>query len=177
MKEEDNNGESLSSVGDVREWCLHQLESAIKKLTERVNVIAYTRNPEALAATARQCDELESVLTACEFQLQYHKTAEQDYSESLSSLLLLEAHQLLADAQSLVHAPLQPDYQDGNVVALKPSYADLTDAAFERLLASSVIPQFLSTPAHWHDEQPDIAAPIKMKERTLKLVYSKSRDC
>ncbi len=169
MKEYENGDTRLSPVGDVREWCLHQLESAVKKLTERVLVIAYTRNPQAMAAVARQCDELDAVLTACEFQIQQHDR--EGYQAPLSSLLLLEAHRLLADARAMLALPPAADPRGDNVVALKRDYADLTDAAFERLLASSDIPQFLSTPAHWQDESEP--APSGASRPRLQLVYSR----
>jgi len=181
MNEENFTELQGGSVGDVREWCLHQLESAIKKLTECMSIIAYTRNPESLEAAANQCDELQAVLTACEFQLLYHSDGEQDYREALSGLLMLEAHQLLADARSMIRVPLQPVRRTGcgsdNVIELKPAYSDLTDAAFERMLASSDIPQFLSTPAHWQEDLQDTAScpgrkPGYRGRSKLKLVYS-----
>lgn len=185
MKEENCPVLPRGPVGDVREWCLHQLELAIKKLTECMSVIAYARNPESLDAAAKQCDELQAVLTACEFQLLYHSAGEQDYREALSALLMLDAHQLLADARSMIRVPLRPvrrqsGYGSDNVIELKPAYSDLTDAAFERMLASSDIPQFLSTPAHWQDEQQDATSgpgrklPVRRNQSKLKLVYSRT---
>ena len=130
-----------------------------------------------MAAVARQCDELQSVLTACEFQLLYHSETEQSYKATLSSLLILDAHQMLADARRLVRVPLEPvrrhsEYGDDNVIELKPNYSDLTDAAFERMLASSDIPRFLSTPVHWQDEQQEVSAPKRRAKACLKLVHS-----
>jgi hypothetical protein len=164
-----------AGVGDVREWCFHQLESAVKKLIEKVCVISYTRSPEALADAARHCDQLEAVMTACEFQLQVHCASSQEHEEALSQLLMVEAAKLLGDARALIQVPLEPVYRDDNVIELQRNYTEITDAAFERLLASSDIPQFLSTPDNWPEDSAETAVnKVSPEKPALKLVYSKN---
>lgn len=177
MNEDDRH--SCAGVGDVREWCLHQLEAGIKKLTEKVAIITYSRSPESLTSVAQQCDDLEAILTACEFQLQqFEQHDEQDYEHCVGSLMLVEAHQMLADARALVRVPLEPVWRGDNVIELKPNYSDLTDAAFERMLASSDIPQFLSMPGAWADadEQMDAQNEIKQTRAKPALTLVHSRD-
>lgn len=174
-------GASLGELGDVRDWCFHQLEAALKKLTEKVSLISYTRNPEVLAEASRQCDHLEAVLTACEFQLQLHSQSkdgqsESDYQNVMSELLFLEATRMLGDARALVRVPLEPVYIDDNVVELRPNYGEITDEAFERMLASSDIPQFLSTPDSWPEESSKPAVTTKSPAKSkLTLVYSANK--
>lgn len=137
---------------DLKHWYQLQLESALFKLIKNVNVLAYTRNPSALSETAAQCDAVQAVLDAYEKDIEerslLNMSVEQPtVEETADYLFLIETHQLLSEARRLVRAPLEPVWRDGNVIELKPNYSELTDAAFERMLASSDIPQFLSTPA------------------------------
>ena len=79
----------------------------------------------------------------------------------------MQAHQLLAQARSLLHAPLEPITREGNLVELCPNYRELTDAAFEQMLAESDIPQLLSS-----DKQ-QAKQPAKTNVQYLTLVYSR----
>ena len=85
---------------------------------------------------------------------------------------------MLAEARRLVSVPLRPVWRDDNVVDLQPDYGDLTDAAFERMLASSDIPQLLAD-ANWWVDAADLEEPSKktspQPEAKLRLVYSSDR--
>ncbi|MGB5326321.1 MAG: hypothetical protein WBN40_12980 [Pseudomonadales bacterium] len=151
-----------------------QLESALQRLVRSVNTLVYTRNPVALAVTAQQCDRVEQLLD----EMQALDAGQQAsgggrYRHALEALLFTEAENLLAEARRLVSAPLKPLRRGDNVIVLKPDYADLADAAFERMLASSDIPQLLSGTADW-DEQIDFAPPAATPRQapTLTLVHS-----
>ena len=128
---------------DDSHWLREQLEASIKRLVRTVNTLVYTRNPVAIAVAAQQCDQVQHMVY--EFQKNLEHTSAIAGVCAVDELLLVETHQLLADARRLVSVPLRPVWRDDNVVELQPDYGDLTDAAFERMLASSDIPQLLSS--------------------------------
>lgn len=169
--------DSQSVLGNASSWLHRQLESELQKLVTAVNMLAYTRNPVAMSAAAEQCARVEAVLVECE-----QREPGSENSHCIDNLLLIETHQMLAEARRLVSAPLEPVWRDDNIIELKPNYADLTDAAFERMLASSDIPQLLSSPSvSWtevegppdSDVQPQPSVAGKPR---LRLVYSGDRE-
>lgn len=150
-----------------------QLEASLKKLVKAVNRLGYTRNPQALSSAAKHCEQVEQMLKSYEQTL-----LEADAVTDIDSLLLVEAHQMLAEARRLLRAPLEPVVREGNIIELKPNYSDLTDAAFERMLASSDIPTLLSSPLRQQDAEPmhhqDISPSAKPSQQvSLRLVYSR----
>jgi len=164
VKGTDHNGES-----DDNSLFYKRLESSLKKLVKSINRLGYTRNPRAMSAAAKHCEALEQ-------QLRQLDERAGDKNALLDDWLAVEAHQMLAEARRLLQAPLQPSSVDGNVVTLKPDYKDLTDAAFERMLASSDIPRLLSSPLPKNEGMIDAhshcVGEIK-KSPTLRLVYSR----
>jgi len=159
-------------------WLREQLEASIKRLVRTVNTLVYTRNPVAVAVAAQQCDQLQQLLQ--DFQQRLPAA----HAGAVDELLLVETHQMLAEARRLVSAPLRPVWREDNVVELQPDYGDLTDAAFERMLASSDIPQLLrgdepgSGPEGGWDEcrysdYSDEPAAARSRGK-LRLVYSAS---
>lgn len=160
---------------ELAQWLASQLETALQRLVRSVNTLVYTRNPVAMAVTAQQCDRVEQLLGDLQ-SLELGALAGQSRYESMQALLYIEAEGLLAEARRLVAAPLKPVRRGDNVIVLKPDYADLADAAFERMLASSDIPQLLSDGSddvRW-DEQIDYSEPQRpaVKAPHLTLVHS-----
>ncbi|NNL56224.1 MAG: hypothetical protein HKO71_00600 [Pseudomonadales bacterium] len=172
------HGETSSSPREY--WLREQLEASIKRLVRTVNTLVYTRNPVAVAVAAQQCDQLQHILQ--EFQARQQSSLAANCA--VDELLLVETHQLLAEARRLVSVPLRPVWREDNVVELQPDYGDLTDAAFERMLASSDIPQLLcgddpaggnAQEAYWDDcdAAASSAQPKRSRSRAkLRLVYS-----
>ncbi|MBT8150938.1 MAG: hypothetical protein KJO62_06010 [Gammaproteobacteria bacterium] len=170
-------------IEELAGWMLEQLEGALARLVRSVNTLIYTRNPVAMAVTAQQCDRVEQLLD--ELQSLYtsrqeaggQAAAAANFQQSIQSLLFAEAEGLLAEARRLVAVPLKPLHRSDNVVVLKPDYADLADAAFERMLACSDIPELLAEDTDacdsW-DEQLDFNSESRSAKPAvaLKLVYS-----
>lgn len=134
-----DRGEAPALAGS--HWLREQLQASIKRLVRTVNTLVYTRNPVAVAVAAQQCDQLQHILQDFQQKLGRSHAA----ACGVDELLLVETHQLLAEARRLVSAPLKPVWRSDNVIELQPDYGDLTDAAFERMLASSDIPQLLTS--------------------------------
>ena len=149
---------------------LAAFEASIERLIKAINRLGYTRNAKALAAAAERCYEVEQFLRDSEsvsLEANAHVSAQQRLQNDIDALLLVQAHQLLAQARSLLHAPLEPITREGNLVELCPNYRELTDAAFEQMLAESDIPQLLSS-----DKQ-QAKQPAKTNVQYLTLVYSR----
>jgi hypothetical protein len=145
-----------------------RLEASLKKLVKSINRLGYTRNPRAMSTAAEHCHAVEHQLRQLDEQ-GANNVAVDDW-------LAVEAHQMLAEARRLLQAPLQPSSTEGNVITLKPDYKDLTDAAFERMLASSDIPRLLSSPMPQCDElvEEQLHCVVDTKKpATLRLVYSR----
>lgn len=172
-------GELDVSAHTVR-WLHEQLGSSLKRLVRTMNTLVYTRNPIAVAVGAQQCDQVDGIAKQLERAYQcmnVHGLASGQVGAA-EHLLLVDTHQMLAEARRLVSVPLRPVWSDDNVVDLQPDYGDLTDAAFERMLASSDIPQLLSDTNWWVDAA-DLEGPSKnistQLEVKLRLVYSSDR--
>ena len=152
----------------------------MKRLVRTMNTLVYTRNPIAIAVGAQQCDQVDGIAKQLERAYQsmdVHGLAAGQVGAA-DPLLLIDTYQMLAEARRLVSVPLRPVWRDDNVVDLQPDYGDLTDAAFERMLASSDIPQLLDEENRWVDAA-DLEEPSKktspQPEAKLRLVYSSDR--
>ena len=171
-----------SAAGPVDEgyWLREQLASALQRLVRTVNTLVYTRNPVALAVATQQCNQVEHLLEQLQqtFECCAVPGSTHDRACGIDELTIVEAHQMLAEARRLVSVPLRPVWREDNVVELQPDYGDLTDAAFERMLASSDIPQLLSSPESWvndpgySDSLEEKSEASKKPAPRLKLVYS-----
>jgi len=172
-------GEVDVTADNVR-WLNEQLISSLKRLVRTMNTLVYTRNPIAVAVGAQQCDRVDRIAKQLERAYQLigvHKLTAVRVSAA-DQALLVDTHQMLAEARRLVSVPLRPLCRDDNVVDLQPDYGDLTDAAFERMLASSDIPQLLADANWWVDaadlEKPRQEASAQLEVK-LRLVYSSDR--
>ena len=157
-----------------------QLGSSLKRLVRTMNTLVYTRNPIAIAVVAQQCDQVDGIakqLDRANQCMDVHGLASGQVGAA-DPLLLIDTYQMLAEARRLVSVPLRPVWRDDNVVDFQPDYGDLTDAAFERMLASSDIPQLLAD-ANWWVDAADLEEPSKKNftqlESKLRLVYSSDR--
>ena len=117
-------------------WWEYSLRSRMRKLIEAVSLFGYTRAEPAAQAVDKAAAAMEQLLPRLH-ELCNEAGNDLETSPELS-LLLIEAHQQIAHARQLIGSVLAPR-QASNVVEVRRSHTDLTDAEFERLLAASDI--------------------------------------
>ena len=154
-------------------WWEYSLRSQMRKLIEAVSLFGYTGNERSAQAVDAAACSMERLLP------RLHALCEQDGNGIGTapelSMMLIEAHQQIVHARQLIGSVLAPR-KAGNVVEMRRSHTDLTDAEFERLLAASDIDGGSDT-ANLVDWSLEVEAPPEREKPQLTLVSSSTTTC
>lgn len=136
--------QSLSDEHSLLHWWQKKLESRLQTLLNAVKVFSYSRTDTNALVVETLADEVDQLLN--DYEHEFCDSPEVGTEDYLDRLVLIETHQLLAQARQLIGCP--KNYGFKNVVELYPGAmrfprADILDEEFEAQLAASDVPLLL----------------------------------